>query len=194
MVAVVVEASDPPRAMRPALPSLPRPSDYARQVMTEDLAQQQKEWFSRAFVVAVSSAAGYTVSWQADDVYGVDVVVRWDAVPVDFQLKATASPEYGDGCLKFDLDVPTYDKLRDRVRGGPGYLLVAVIPENVGDWLKQQDDELLLRHRAFWIDLTGQPSTDNTTKVRVYLPLGNLLDVEALHGIMARARERLLNL
>src|SRR5450759_2380317 len=86
-----------------------------------------KEWFSRAFVMAVAASAGYSVQPQQDDVDGVDVVVRDGGITVDVQLKATAVPSYGRNGLRFDLDVKTYDKLRTD-RSSPGYLVVAVLP------------------------------------------------------------------
>jgi hypothetical protein len=51
-----------------------------------------KEWFSRAFVMAVAASAGYSVQPQQDDVDGVDVVLRHNGITVDVQLKATAVP------------------------------------------------------------------------------------------------------
>jgi hypothetical protein len=163
--------------------------------------QQQKEWFSRAFLMAVSAAAGFTVQPQQDDIHGVDVVVRNEGISVDFQLKATAVPEYGvrseDGadCLKFDLDVPTYDKLRgthQAPRTAPGYIMVAVLPPKKVDWLAHRDGHMRLHRTAYWLGLTGMPETTNTTKVRLYLPLSNVVTASALQEIMQQAHERAL--
>lgn len=165
--------------------------------------QQQKEWFSRAFLMAVSATAGYTVQHQQDDIHGVDVVVRNEGISVDFQLKATTVPEYGiepdygTDCLKFDLDVPTYDKLRGThgsPRTAPGYIMVAVLPEKNADWLVHRDSHLRLHRTAYWLGLTGMAATPNRTKVRLYLPLANVVTAPALQKIMQLAHERALRL
>ncbi|MFI7067081.1 DUF4365 domain-containing protein [Kribbella sp. NPDC050124] len=156
-----------------------------------DLDQQQKEWFSRAFVTAVSAAAGYTVEYHLDDVHGVDATVRDGGVAVDFQLKATSSPIMSGGDLAFDLDVRTYDLLSG-VRSSPGYLLVIVLPEDVNTWLQSDPDSMTIFHSGYWRDLTGLPATSNENSVRIKLPLSNTLCVTHIREIMLDARGRLI--
>lgn len=154
-----------------------------------DYPQQQKEWFSRAFLAAVSAGAGYRLVWPQDDVDGVDGTVRDSGVTVDFQLKATGSPKFTDGSLLFDLDVPTYRKLSG-VRTSPGYLLVVVIPADTADWMLHTTDKLELRHCGYWLDLTGMSATPNEATIRLKIPCKNTLTVAGLVDIMGRARQR----
>jgi hypothetical protein len=155
-----------------------------------DLTQQQKEWFSRAFVTAVSAAAGYTVEFRLNDVDGVDATIYDGGVSVDLQLKATSSPTKTDEFVSHDLDVRTYDLLRG-VRSSPGYLAVVVLPKQLSRWLHHTRERLLLRHCGYWLDLSGLPSTTNTSTVRIHLPLENTLSVPHLREIMRDARRRL---
>lgn len=155
------------------------------------LINQRKEWFSRAFLTAVSAAAGYPVEFRLNDVGGVDATVHDGGVSVDFQLKATSSFCDDETDIAYDLDVRTYDLLRDNVRSAPGYLAVVLIPIAERNWLQQSSKRLLLRHCGYWLDLTGSPSSPNRTKVRVHLPRKNTLSVPHLRGIMKSARRRL---
>ncbi|MFK4085024.1 DUF4365 domain-containing protein [Kribbella sp. NPDC020789] len=155
-----------------------------------DLDQQQKEWFSRAFLVAVSAAAGFPVEIRLNDVFGVDATVYDRRVGVDWQLKGTASPDFGKDVLRFDLDKRTYDLLRV-TRNAPAYLGVVLMPESTDDWINHSDRRLLLRHCGYWLRLTGMPERTNKSKVRVYLPLENRLKVADLAAIMADERGRL---
>jgi hypothetical protein len=164
---------------------------YARSIMSGHLLNQRKEWLSRAYVTAVAATAGYSTQVVQDDFFGADAQVRDGAVLVEFQLKATASPILADDALKYDLDVPTYNKLRDAVRSAPGYLLVLVLPEDPIDWLAHSAEELAMRHCGYWLDLTGMPPTNNTSTIRLELPLANKMTVEKLQHIMLLARRRL---
>lgn len=164
--------------------------DYDLRTMG-DLDQQQKEWFSRAFVTAVSAAAGYTVEYHLDDVHGVDATVRDGGVAVDFQLKATSSPIMSGGELAYDLDVRTYDLLRG-VRSSPGYLLVVILPKDVDSWLQSDPDSMTILHSGYWRDLTGFLPTSNETTVRIKIPLTNTLCVPHIREIMLDARGRLI--
>ena len=92
-----------------------------------DGSPKQKERFSRAWVIAAASAADFTYEIVVDDERGVDMTVHSHEHTIDFQLKATSSPEVQDGCLVHDLDVRTYNLLRSEQRSGYGVLAVIVI-------------------------------------------------------------------
>lgn len=153
--------------------------------------EKHKEWFSRAYLMAVGASAGYTVQPQQDDVDGVDAVVRDGGITVDVQLKATAAPDYGQDCLKFDLNVPTYNKLRID-RNSPGYLVVAVVPKKRSLWLEHKEGHMSMHRLAYWLEITNMPVTPNRATIRLEIPLANRLTEDALVEIMAKARERVM--
>ena len=152
---------------------------------------KRKEWLSRSYVEAIAAAAGYHVQVVTDDVDGTDVVIREGGVTVEFQLKATAVPKVDEEAIAFDLDVPTYNKLRDPVRSAPGYLVVMHLPETPEAWLTHASEALLIRHCVYWYAMGGLPATTNATTQRVKVPIANLLDVPSLRAIMQAARARL---
>lgn len=150
-----------------------------------------KEWFSRAFLMAVAASAGYSVQPVQDDVDGVDVVVRHGGITVDVQLKATAAPTYRKGGLQFDLDVKTYDKLRTD-RNSPGYLVVAVLPEEGAAWIDHHADHMRMHRLAYWLEITGMPPTPNQSTISLTIPLANRVTEDALAAIMTEALRRVM--
>jgi hypothetical protein len=142
--------------------------------------------------MAVAASAGVQVQPLQDDVEGVDVVLRHEGISVDVQLKATSVPKYGQGILKFDLDVKTYDKLRAVPRTAPGYLVVAVLPADRRRWVSHERVHMRMRRLAYWLDMTGMPDVPNSVTVRVEIPLSNRVTEAAVVEIMADARQRLM--
>ena len=55
-----------------------------------DLSDQQKEWFSRSFLVGVAAAAGCPVELRLNDVNGVDATVHDGGIQTDWQLRGSA--------------------------------------------------------------------------------------------------------
>ena len=123
---------------------------YPRQIMKQPvahLADQEKEWFSRSFLVGIAAAAKFPVELTLNDVRGVDATVHDGGITTDWQLKGTSSPEYSaDGqVLFFDLDVRTYD-LFTGDRNSTAYLGVVVMPKLETEWAAVSDTELRLRN------------------------------------------------
>lgn len=168
---------------------------YARRTMAGeagDLTDQQKEWFSRSFLVGIAAAAKFPVELTLNDVNGVDATVHDGGISTDWQLKGTSSPVYSaDGqTLFFDLDVRTYNLFIDD-RNATAYLGVVVVPEDDAHWASVSDKELRLRHCGYWQKVTGMSPTSNTATVRIHLPLTQKLDVLGIQQIMQAERKRI---
>jgi hypothetical protein len=103
----------------------------------------QKEQFSRAYLLAVATKGGYTLATWNVDKDGVDATVRCGALMVDLQLKCTQVPRKTGNEYAYDLDVSTYNKLRDPDRSAPGYLALVVVPEDLEEWVAHEPDRLL---------------------------------------------------
>ena len=70
-----------------------------------------------------------------------------------------------------------------------GELRVQVYQENdEGQWMTVTTDELVLRHRAYWLNLRGYEETTNQSSVTVQIPESNLFDVEKLRKLMEQSR------
>ena len=63
------------------------------------------------------------------------------------------------------------------------------LPRDKERWVTITEDELVLRHRAYWLNLKGFEETDNRSSVTVRIPRSNLFDVENLHALMEQSRE-----
>ena len=49
-------------------------------------------------------------------------------------------------------------------------------------------DELVLRRRAYWLNLRGLEATPNQGSVTVRIPSANVFNVENLHRLMEQSR------
>lgn len=153
------------------------------------LENQYKEWFSRAFLQAVTAKAGVAVEFISNDVWGVDAALIQAGDSVDIQLKATSSLlRDSAGRPQFDLDVATYDKLRATSRHAYAYLVLVEVPELRVDWVAHEPGRLLLAREAYFFRLTGLPSTGNASRVRLTFPLENLLTADSIERIMLHSR------
>jgi hypothetical protein len=153
----------------------------------------RQESLSRAYIQAIASRCELNCSFRAFD-YGIDVTVHEihqrnaRYVETGFNLDIQANSTYGaivtDTDVLYDLEVKSYDDLRDQDVGTPRILVLLVQPEVEADWTEVTENELMLRHCAYWLSLKGMGAVDNTRTVRVSLPKANRFSVEALQGIM----------
>ena len=49
--------------------------------------------------------------------------------------------------------------------------------------------ELILRRRAFWLNLTGLEEANNRSSVTVHIPKGNVFHIDSLRALMDQSRE-----
>jgi len=158
----------------------------------------RQESLSRAYIQAIASRCGLNCSFRAFD-YGIDVTVleikRRDneyvetGFNLDIQAKSTFRATVTDGDVLYDMEVKTYNNLRDPEVGTPRILVLLVQPESETDWTEMTEEELRIRRCAYWLSLKGQGPTSNTGTIRVSIPRANRFSVEALQGIMERVRK-----
>ena len=161
--------------------------------MTDSLmtTADREEALSCIYVCAVAARAGYTTSTLSLDRNGVDLKIQaggpiWPAL--DFQLKATVNIERrDDGHVRFPLKRRNYDLLRMAAQT-PRLLVVLDLPKDEDRWMTVTADELVLRHRAYWLNLQGRAETPNKVSVTVAIPEGNLFNVESLRSLMEQSR------
>ncbi|MFC9085474.1 DUF4365 domain-containing protein [Nocardiopsis dassonvillei] len=158
-----------------------------------DPATWQQEQISQAYVLAVATQANATIaSWNVDK-DGVDVTIKRDHRLVELQLKCTYDPQVlTDGKTHtFNLDIPTYDKLRDKYRTAPGYLALVVVPRNITDWLLHQPDSILLRCSGYYSQIQDLPEAKGSKYKTVHLPDTQRLDTAGLDIMFEFAHARL---
>jgi hypothetical protein len=122
----------------------------------------------------------------------VDAVIRqeadhalYDGVSIDVQLKCTTQKVVNNGYASWTLKKDHYDKLRAVKRYHPRILVLMLVPEDLEEWVVQDEEQLRLVKCAYWTDLVGMPGVATDTKT-VKLPTANLFNVEQLLGILSR--------
>jgi len=148
----------------------------------------QMEQLSISYVRAVAAIAGFQVNLPVPDIDSVDGVISSTTnrrPKIDFQAKATTQDRLRDGVVRFPLPVKNYNDLRaDTI--SPRILIVLLMPSSPLDWAVQTEEELCMRHCAYWHSLEGQPETSNSVSVTVHLPTHNILSVNQLTDLMNR--------
>ena len=148
----------------------------------------QKSRFSLAHIEAVASHAGFQVEEVKVDRDSVDGTLKADfgrRPRIEFQAKATARDVVRDSHIHFPLPLKNYNDLRLEAIN-PRILIVAILPQEVDDWVNQTDEELCLRHCSYWMSLRGDPSTSNQNTITVRLLLGNVFNSAQLVDLMQR--------
>ncbi|MGE0144331.1 MAG: DUF4365 domain-containing protein [Planctomycetota bacterium] len=154
----------------------------------------QQEAFSLAYVRAVAAAAGFRLQdgpQPDDDSVDLTIAARGATGTVaspklDVQLKCKLwTPDDGRE-VAYDLKLKNYEDLRLAHVQVPRILILVAVPEEVADWIEQDDVRLLMRHCGWWASLRDLPESPNTEKVRVKIPRVNRFDVRGLTDIMQR--------
>lgn len=139
------------------------------------------EAFQRGCVNAVAAAAGILTTPVGEDFDKTDALLTFldedgGALDVKAQLKSTSSLTEREGHVHFELDVETFEKLRNAKKTTvPRALVLMELPTNPDEWTTCDHATLSLRRRVFWADLYHEPSTSNASSKTVAIPLSNLL-------------------
>lgn len=78
-------------------------------------------------------------------------------------------------------------RLASEFRTGPAETSPTVSGSgSLTDWLNHSEQELAMRNCGYWLSLRGEPATNNTTNVTVYIPRASQFRVAELERIMQR--------
>ena len=146
---------------------------------------------SRVYVHAIATRARYTIANFELDRDGIDLKIQAGGAmrpALDLQLKATVNlGEPKGGCFRFPLKQRNYNLLCMEVQT-PRLLVVLDLPKDKERWMTVTADELVLRHRAYWLNLRGHEETTNQSSITVQIPEENLFNVEKLRVLMEQSR------
>lgn len=158
---------------------------------------QRKEQFSRAYVHAVATVAGFAVyEPKVDDESGdLGIAGRVASdIPrpprLELQLKCTSDRIIKNEDIVFSLKRKNYDDLRLDDLIVPRLLVVLSVPRRDDDWLTHTETETTIRHCACWASLRGMEDKGARTKVSISFPRTNLFCVQALRELMRRVSYR----
>jgi putative lipase involved disintegration of autophagic bodies len=147
--------------------------------MSPNFVQEQ---LSIAYVRAVIFRASFNLSRLVIDDHGIDGTIKSytrGINRVDFQLKASYNYRLTDDHIAYDLDVHNYNVLAE-AEGIPAVLILFAMPSDPTLWLDQSEQELQLRHCAYWLSLEDEQTSDNVRTKTVHIPRTNLFNVEGL--------------
>ena len=154
---------------------------------------QQKAQFSLAYVHAVATVAGFALYDIRVDDESVDcgIAKRGGGGTVksprlELQLKCSQRDVMQDDGLHFPLKRKNYDDLRELNLHVPKILVVLTVPAQVVDWIAHSEDEMCLRHCAWWMSLAGAAERAGVEKPTVIVPVAQRFNSEALNSIMGR--------
>jgi hypothetical protein len=165
---------------------------YILDLAAMDLSARKEE-FSRAYVKVVAAACGFATAQPTVDNDSVDLTLAarggdgtTRSPRLDIQLKCTSQQVLAEETVNLPLPVHNYEQLRPTNFMVPRILVVVIVPEDLADWLKHTEQELLIRHCGYWYSLRGFPATDNTETVTVNIPRTQVFDVAGVTDMMGR--------
>ncbi len=157
-----------------------------------------QEWLSKAYIRAIAAHAGYNIQGFEQD-YATDGTFRQvrklegDYVVfgpgLDFQAKSCINCIWDDknGLLKYDMKVPAYNKLvkRNNEDSTPCILILCCLAKDKVNWVKQTEDELLLKRCCYWYYAKGNKSKNkDDSSQRIEIPRSQLFTPDSLSRLM----------
>lgn len=157
----------------------------------------RQEGLSRAYIQAIAARCGMICSFRDQD-YGIDGTLHHvkqrqkraveSGTCLDVQAKSSSRVTFRDQQVLYDMEVKTYDDLRDSDIDTPRILVLLALPEKEAEWLEWSEQQLVLRRCAYWHNLRGYPPTKNTDQIRISIPRAQVFTVQSLEEIIARVR------
>ncbi|MFI0978894.1 DUF4365 domain-containing protein [Streptomyces sp. NPDC021093] len=154
-------------------------------------------WYGETFVSAIAAAAGFQVAVPYPDI-GKDLILGRDHadpeldVQIALQVKSRRVGEFTMAGDDFGISLPVeqYKRLRGR-RQVPCYLVMVVVPQDPGQYIRVEQQALTLYHSAYWLSLEHHtmPVQQGRKYVTVSVPRDNLLTIDVLHEFFDRACE-----
>ena len=142
--------------------------------------QKQKEEFQYAYVCALAAHAGLNRGDFRVDDDSIDITfqAKGDFGPgrrrspmIQVQLKCSSQDLIADDVIKFPLKIKNYNDLRGDEVVVPRYLAVLLVPDDLEQWIADNDDHIALFRSCNWLSLRHYGPTDNEASVTVDVPL-----------------------
>lgn len=154
----------------------------------------RQEQFGGAYLKAITSVAGYSLTASSVDDDSIDwtIVARgqfreYYSPKIDIQLKCPYRFKNYPDRIVYPIPRKNYDDLRAAKVSVPRLLVVVTIPKALDDWVEFQDEGLILRYHAYWKSLLDTPDLTHQQTVSISIPKTQRLTVESLKYLMERA-------
>lgn len=147
-----------------------------------------------AYVTAVASGAGCSVTRIPVDIDSIDINIRRAALGtvvtspnLDVQLKATHTDCIEGGNVQFALKKRTYDRLRDPNCSSPVILVALHVPRLLEQWTDHSEERLIVKKCAYWRSLKGMPELPEGQKsTTISIPRTQVFDVAGCDALFSR--------
>lgn len=160
--------------------------------------QHVEEYLSISYVSAVAAHARVHCTLHSPD-YGVDASIRWvkafgstekcltTGFGFDCQFKATINYILEDEFIVYDMQADAYNKLVAWEGTNPCLLVLMCLPREFDQWLSCNEEQLLLRHCCYWIQIKDDP-TPNTSSKRIRIPRTNLFTPDTVNQLVEQVK------
>jgi hypothetical protein len=150
--------------------------------------------YAESYIETLALAPGLNVLiHKVDD--GIDLYIRYTADDgtvrmwpgIDLQVKSWSTPVGTDEFWSFrGLNEKQYNKLAAADQTQPRYLVLVLVPADQSRLTEVVEDGLLLRHRAYYTQVTGPviPEPDHRRRRQVLVPKRNVLSAARLRALM----------
>jgi hypothetical protein len=157
---------------------------------------QIKEELSIAYIHAIAAKVGFSCERPKTDMDSVDVEIKSHgkldndstiySPEIKLQLKSTSCINIIGDNIHFSLPINNYDDLRSNSMT-PRLLVIFELPVNKEEWIHHTSEELIMRKCAYWVNLSGEPDTQNQSSVTVKIPKQQVLSPDELYQLMLSA-------
>lgn len=170
--------------------------------------QHRQELISRAYVAAIAAGAGMNSSTRDLD-YGIDLTLHQitsrtsrktgksriveSGLTLDLQIKSTINAITEANCIEYDLDTNSYDDLRDNLVQTSRILVLHVQPSEEVQRIQHSREALSIGGCCYWCSLRGAPPIDNTSTIRIRIPIQQQFSQTQLIDIMTSIKQGTLH-
>ena len=159
----------------------------------------KKEEFSYGYLKMIGAKSGLAVEnhGRSIDNQGIDIQIVYagkienvHTPRIDAQVKCTSQDIEKEDYINFPLDTTTYETLRNKLVYVPIILIIVLVPKSLDEWIDINHEKTISKKCAYWISLTGFPSTNNQKNIKVRIPKINLITPESLSHIIKQEAEK----
>jgi hypothetical protein len=146
------------------------------------------EQFGEAYLRAVAAPIGARLSKPLPDFDAIDYLVIGDddTLPMlGIQLKTTSQDCIRNSVLSLEIDIRSFEILRNPDRHFPALILVVHVPGDVGEWVRHSPEELALRRCGYVKSLRNMDVGTGEKTRTIRIPTQNAFTTQLLASMLA---------
>lgn len=166
-----------------------------------DINTKHQEYLQISYIKAICASAGISYETQRHDDNSTDGILEKKIIfpeggcfisSLRIQLKSTSSPncytEYKD-YISYQLKSKNFNDLCTPSTT-PILLGLLILPEDKKEWVNCTTDELIIKAKMYWADLSNNYYTENSRSKTIRISKNNIINQESLIALLTKyARE-----